>query len=1131
MNLQLYRAVPRLLALAAAALAPAAYAQLIRIDLLTPANESSVSLSPGGIQARATATIQPAGGVASIDIGSGVSGFTAAPTVTIGGTGAGAAATVTFNATSNTVTAINVTTPGTGYVGTPTVTLTGGGVSVPVTGNVTLTPGAVNGITLVSTGGGYTTAPNVTITGGGGTGATATATISNGLVTGITVTAPGTGYITAPTVTIDPPPGVVVISARVTGTDSIYNTQFLVNGLSVAIPISHTSSIRPSAAWTPPQPGSYFITARTTDSLGNAAVSLPHRIFVTGASVLSPVGNTLVPLGSSVVISGDATLAQGFIKQLEFFVNGQSIGVDSTAPYSIPFTPSGPGTYSITVAGTDNNNQTMTSSPVSVQVVTPIGSPPTTRILNPVNDSSATAGSQVNIIADAADPDGFISKVEFYLNGVLLNTDNTFPFTATWTPPVPGRFQLVALGFDDKGNVGASSPTIINVTGAFPTASITSPASNVTVVQGATLPVTVRAAGGDGGITSLSKIEFLVDGVVSDSLPKVAPGALADTAPVLTEPFVFNWRASVALGTHRLAARVTDNAGLTITSTEVTVTVIPNQPPQVAITSPAAGTTVTVGTALRVTAEAADTDGTIDGVDFFAGNASIGRATTRPFQISWTPATAGAVELTARATDNGGAIATSAPVTITAEAAATTGDPGVTTPAFTVYRGDYASSGEVGRFAFARSRNDRGTFVAFSTNPSGRTYLWSDIPINGDGTFVVRAANDEVLLRGQTSATGVAGNFGDKTFIGPVTPSTAAFSPLLVTGSLDGNAGSQVIAIVGGDGVVTVLASSGNSRDAGEGLLTSTGTYSIRSPAGGTFAGSVANTASIVSGSSTGSVAGNFLLRLQPTRITNISTRSVAGTGDNTLVAGFVIRGSGSKPLLVRAVGPTLSNFGVPRPLANPSLLVQSSAGAAVASNDDWGSTSALSTLFGRVGAFPLTAGSRDAAVQTSVSPGTYSVVVGGGSPAGTNLVEIYDLDSSGNVNARITNISTRGQVASGEPLIAGIVISGDQRKRLLIRAVGPTLAQFGISGALADPKLDVISGTTVIASSNDWSDAATGGAVTEASPIVGAFALPNGSKDAALVVQLTPGAYTVQVTGPGSTAGVVLVEIYDADL
>lgn len=1131
MHLTFQRAALNVLALALGAIPGVASAQVLRIDLLTPANESSVTLSPGGIQARATATIQQAGGISAIALASGGSGYTTAPTVTITGTGTNAAATATINTTSNTITGITVTNAGSGYVGTPTVTISGGGGTGGAAGNVTLTEGAVTSIRMTATGGGYTTPPNVTISGGGGAGAAATATVSNGLVTGITVTAPGTGYITAPSVTIDPPPGVVVISSRVAGTDSIYTTQYFVNGSSVALPILHGASDIPTAAWTPPQPGSYYVTARTSDALGNTAVALPHRIFVTGASVLSPVGNTLVPLGSSVVISGDATLAQGFLKQIEFFVNGQSIGTDNTAPYSIPFTPPAPGSYSITVRGTDNNNQQMTSQPVSVQVVTPIGATPTTRILNPVTESSTTAGTEVNIIADASDPDGFISKVEFYLNGVLLNTDTTFPFTATWTPPVPGRFQLVALGFDDKGNVGASSPTVINVTGAFPTASIASPANNVTVVQGATLPVNVRAAGGDGGITSLSKIEFLVDGVVSDSLPKASTSAVSDAAPVLTEPFIFNWRANVALGTHRLAARVTDKAGLVITSPEIAVTVVANQAPQVAITSPVAGTTVTVGTALRITAEASDNDGTIDAVDFFAGNASIGRATTRPFQVTWTPTAEGAVELTARATDNGGATATSAPVTVAADAAATTGDPGVTAPAFTVYRGDYASTGEVGRFAFARTRNDRGTFVAFSTTPTGRTYLWSDIPINSDGTFQVRGADDEVLLRGQTSATGVSGAFGGRTFIGPVTASNGAFAPLLVTGGLDGSAGSQVIAIVGGDGIVTVLAGSGNARDAGEGVLSSGGTYNVRSPAGGTFSGSVANTASIVSGSSTGAVAGNFLLRLQPTRITNISSRSAAGGGDNTLVAGFVIRGTGSKPLLIRAAGPTLASFGVARPLTNPSLTVQSSAGVAVAGNDDWGSSTTLSTLFGRVGAFPFTAGSRDAALEARIGPGSYAAVVGGAATAGTALIEIYDTETTGNVTARITNISTRGQVAVGEPLIAGFVIQGDERKRLLIRAVGPTLSQFGIAGALADPKLDVISGTTVIASSNDWGDGPARTSVTDVTPAVGAFNLPLGSRDAAVVVQLTPGAYTVQVSGQGSTTGIVLVEVYDADL
>jgi len=422
--------------------------------------------------------------------------------------------------------------------------------------------------------------------------------------------------------------------------------------------------------------------------------------------------------------------------------------------------------------------------------------------------------------------------------------------------------------------------------------------------------------------------------------------------------------------------------------------------------------------------------------------------------------------------------------------------------------------------------------MAYSTSPTGRTSFWTDIAINPDGTFEVRDSANAVVVAGQTSGTGVSGTFAGKTFIGPVTSSTGPFTPLLVTGSITGVAGTQVVAIVGGDSSVTLYAANGLLREIGAGFLSSTGSYSFSAPTGGRFAGTVANSAAIVSGTVSGGASGSFLLRQQASRISNISTRALAGSGDRTLVAGFVVSGTGTKPLLVRAIGPSLANFGVANPLADPSLNILSRTSTVVATNNDWGNSAALATLFGQVGAFALTPGSRDAAVQASLTPGMYTTVVGGGTATpGAALVEIYDTDTSNPVTSRITNISTRGQIGAGESLIAGFAITGDVRKKLLIRAVGPTLSSFGLTGVLADPKIDVLAGSTIIASNNDWTESATVAQVTSTSPSVGAFPLNAASKDAAVVLQLAPGSYTVQISGGGGSTGTVLVEIYDADL
>jgi hypothetical protein len=170
--------------------------------------------------------------------------------------------------------------------------------------------------------------------------------------------------------------------------------------------------------------------------------------------------------------------------------------------------------------------------------------------------------------------------------------------------------------------------------------------------------------------------------------------------------------------------------------------------------------------------------------------------------------------------------------------------------------------------------------------------------------------------------------------------------------------------------------------------------------------------------------------------------------------------------------------------------------------------------------------------VQVSLAPGTYTAVVGGGSAQpGAALIEIYDTDTSGSPTSRITNISTRGQIGAGDELIAGFVIAGDVRKKLLIRAVGPTLATFGMSNVLADPRITVMSGANAIATNNDWTESSVVNQVTATSAAVGAFPLAANSKDSAIVLQLNPGSYTVQVAGAATTSGAVLIEIYDADL
>jgi hypothetical protein len=188
-----------------------------------------------------------------------------------------------------------------------------------------------------------------------------------------------------------------------------------------------------------------------------------------------------------------------------------------------------------------------------------------------------------------------------------------------------------------------------------------------------------------------------------------------------------------------------------------------------------------------------------------------------------------------------------------------------------------------------------------------------------------------------------------------------------------------------------------------------------------------------------------------------------------------------------------------------------------------------LTTTTASLGAFALADRSADAALLVDLAPGQYSASAGGANNGtGIALLELYDADATGST-ARFSNIATRGFVGTGSDIIiAGFVISGEGSKTLLIRAVGPTLASFGLTGFVADPQLALYRGSELLFRNDDWTTGAATATNASVATQVGAFALTASSKDAAAVVTLPAGAYTVQVSGANSTTGVALVEIYE---
>jgi sugar lactone lactonase YvrE len=331
-----------------------------------------------------------------------------------------------------------------------------------------------------------------------------------------------------------------------------------------------------------------------------------------------------------------------------------------------------------------------------------------------------------------------------------------------------------------------------------------------------------------------------------------------------------------------------------------------------------------------------------------------------------------------------------------------------------------------------------------------------------------------------------------------------------------------LVHVASGDGTFVAVGLSGTV------LVSSDGGISWQAPATGTAARldgiALGNDIFVATGDSGVDVTS---VESSASRLVNLSARANVETGSGVLIAGFVVGGSGTKQVLVRGVGPTLSNFGVTQTLALPMLSLDGSAGNTLDTNTAWGGGSTLIQAFSQVGAFALDPASPDTAILTPLGAGSYTAILSGrNSSTGVGLAEIYDADA-GPSPSRLINLSARASVGSGGGLvIGGFVISGTTPETVLIRGIGPTLGQFGVTGALAAPQLALYdTNNDVLATNSGWGGTT---ALSQVFTQVNAFALPASSADAAILVTLPPGAYTAELTGLNGSSGVALVEIYE---
>jgi hypothetical protein len=1056
-----------------------------------------------------------------------------------------------------------ITNPGTGYANPPVVTITGGG-GFGLKIDALISGGQVTGLVVDSTslnfipdstgpsgnpipgsgGVGFTGPPILTISGGGtptqaASGATATAFLS----VGAAFQEPFQNEVFGPAgLSID-----IWSLAQGTHPASGFIYDLSVNGLSIGATNPAAPPGTPAAgSWTPPLPGVYVIVSATHDDDGNNATSQGIRYFATGTAIVSPEASgtppinlgqnnagpgTLVPVGSSLVIQATSTPADGFVSRIDFYTEwngatGTKIGSAPAYPYSVIYTPAGPvgvvhvvkaiaydntGAVVPALSSLDQITLTMTTpsnvgSPTCV-IVTPV---PGSLIQIPDYISDASATIPV-IVTAGAQGTATITKVELYINGVLYKTVNTYPYVFEWAPSVTGLYSLTALAYDNLGNViasvpstsantGTPVPTPVTIEGA-PAVAITSPNAGGTINSGVPTGLTAVAfdtnLDANGKPIGVKQVQFFQDGVFVGvaSYPPTQP----NTYTVTFKPSQ-NTSNGVALPSI-LTAIATDNEGFSGTSPNVQVKVVSggtgNQqiigtPPTISLVAPADQSSVVVNTPVTLQASANAPNGNVDQVNFLVNNQIVATTNQYPYSTAWTFKNLGTYHVSAQVIDNlGDNVPTVAPITInvvqeppptitfTSPASGGVLSAGV---AITVAATAASPSGTVAQVQFFANGISIGTATAAPytvsfTPPSSGVYLFTAIATDNAGE---QTNASPVAVEAVPVTTGL----GTTTYFGQYQGLTSGgrFAFIVV----DGKYGTYISHSTPLLGVTTT------------GPVTTTVVSGIPVSSSGAF-----STKTITGMASQGGLNGNLV----PSQ--DVVIGASTPTGGPT--AGYYTGNIGGNPAsnILAIVG------------GDGSLMMSFGSGASV---------DVLDSSIDSTGAFSGTT------VGGNQVTGAFDPITGflTGTVSGSGGGTIYGGKVSGGTfsDGVLKNISTRGQVGTGSNImIAGFAVGGTTPKKLLIRAVGPTLSTFNLSGSIPSTELDIYSGSTKILSNTGWSSTPTNqAAISAADGQVGAFALPAGSADSALVGTFAPGSYTAQISGLSGATGIALAEVYDLD-
>ena len=452
--------------------------------------------------------------------------------------------------------------------------------------------------------------------------------------------------------------------------------------------------------------------------------------------------------------------------------------------------------------------------------------------------------------------------------------------------------------------------------------------------------------------------------------------------------------------------------------------------------------------------------------------------------------------------------------------------------------------GDQGSFAMMLREDGSAAFLANLSTLSTRLEVL-DLVVDGQGAFQYQ---DE----GQT---GFSGNVSENSVSGVFTGTNLSFSGSksvedgvsksisgLFTGVMPNTADGQVFVIAGPSGKSFVSISLGKEGESGFATISPSGVLTADLSTLYTIALSIDESylsldGMVLIGDKGYPVDGQSENVTSESQLINTSARGQVKGGSATMIVGFVVDGVGTKKVLVRGLGPSLSSRGVLDAVADPRISIfRRGEVDPIAENDDWGSVANASDIeicSQIVGASPLDINSADAALLVELSAGVYTAIIeNGAAEAGTALLEVFDVSEAEGVeaNTALANISMRGEVGRGDDVaIAGFVVTGDTPKKFLIRAMGTELEKSGVSNALGDPRLKIFQstseGSVLISENDDWHEEAE--IALEASNRSGAFGFDEESKSSAKVIWLDPGLYTAVAESSDNSTGVVLVEVY----